>query len=651
MPWTARDAKRHVRGLTPRQARIWARVANSALQSCLRDGGSQSNCEGRAVRQANAVAQRSGRPASNTVRPTSNTTLLTINTALTVQPQRLRRHEHDYLVAPCVMLVAGVLNQGLVTNEAIVPVDWNHIPVVCGHPDDGAGQAISARSPDVLSTCGIGHVFHARLGQGLRRGHAVASLVGELWINLADATRCGGEALQAVQMLEAQQPLEVSTAFYPDVEPQPGIFHGASYREVYTRLRPDHLALLPNAVGACSWVDGGCGAPRLNHEACACGTDVCTCDEGVTAMEGEHPRSRWARFWTFVAEFMPGEEEDDDNGDVQEEEAETEAETPVNHRTNEVEAARERQMNDKPLTAHEQFILGASDVYAAQRGPYIVINQTDADVRESLYGCLAREMGRDVTPYFIDSIDLATQTFTYRQGERLCQRGWTVEEGLIQLTGEHTDVQRTTTYTRVPDSPEGPQGTESPETYQQETAPMSDVIKRRVNALIANERTQWTEDDRHMLESQNEAFLIRLEHQPLSPPPPVSSGPDDPTTAEEAIARMPVHLQETMRASYDDYTRRKTALVDTLIANKQNPFSRDDLEAMHADRLAKLVVMSGEPLPGQPAPPIIPNYNGRRMPHLRIVTHEGEEDDGSPPPCPDTMRLVVEEQQRRGVRA
>ena len=58
MPWTARDADRHAEGLTPQQRRVWARVANDALRRCTTAGGSAQNCEGRAIRQANAVARR-----------------------------------------------------------------------------------------------------------------------------------------------------------------------------------------------------------------------------------------------------------------------------------------------------------------------------------------------------------------------------------------------------------------------------------------------------------------------------------------------------------------------------------------------------------------------------------------------------------------
>jgi hypothetical protein len=58
MPWSASDAERHARGLSAHQRRVWARVANNALRTCLADGGGQEECEGRAIRQANAVARR-----------------------------------------------------------------------------------------------------------------------------------------------------------------------------------------------------------------------------------------------------------------------------------------------------------------------------------------------------------------------------------------------------------------------------------------------------------------------------------------------------------------------------------------------------------------------------------------------------------------
>jgi hypothetical protein len=649
MPWTPSDAKRHKKNLSPKQARMWAHVANSALSTCLKRGRSRSHCEGVAVRSANAAV---GAPA----RPTSNADLLVVHAALTAAPQRLRRNEQDYLIAPCVMLVAGVLNQGLVLNEAIVPSDWNGVPVVVQHPQGPDGVPISARAPDVLDTCGIGHVYHARTGQGVRAGSPVTSLVAELWINLADAARCGGEAAQAVAMLDAQQPLEVSTAFYPDVEPRVGTFYGTPYQEVYTRLRPDHLALLPNGIGACDW-SAGCGSPRLNAHICTCPGDTCTCPEGVHTMADPAPLSRWQRFWAFVHEFMPESGDEDEEGtDTEEPSPAAVSEASIPSRGEEIAAARQRQHDGVSLTMHEQFILAAPEAYQDAHGPMLTLNQTDVDIREALYGCFAREYGADTTPIYIMDIDVTTQTFRYRQGERLVQRSWTVEEDLIHLSDDETDVQRSTTYTVVPGSQDGSQALPSPDTNEEEprmAGPVTPTIKARVDALITNTRRAYTELDRGRLEALDEATLMILEQQPLAALP---VEPDPPRegylTLAEALQNVAPEVAEAVEEATAIQLRRKNSLIELLVNEvKDNPFSREALQGMKIEPLEKLIRMAGFDVPGQTRPlGAAPNYSGRRMPHLRIVSHEDGEDDGRPPPLPDTTGLVVEEQRRRGIR-
>ena len=58
MPWTPGDASKHNKGLSAKQARQWSQVANSALAACLDKGNSPSDCEGSAIRQANAVVSK-----------------------------------------------------------------------------------------------------------------------------------------------------------------------------------------------------------------------------------------------------------------------------------------------------------------------------------------------------------------------------------------------------------------------------------------------------------------------------------------------------------------------------------------------------------------------------------------------------------------
>lgn len=59
MPWTAAQAKDHKKGLTPTQAQAWAKIANHALSDCASKNG--SDCEGRAIRIANAAVDKVGK--------------------------------------------------------------------------------------------------------------------------------------------------------------------------------------------------------------------------------------------------------------------------------------------------------------------------------------------------------------------------------------------------------------------------------------------------------------------------------------------------------------------------------------------------------------------------------------------------------------
>ena len=62
MPYAPSDAGAHVKGLTPHQKAVWAAVANSALNRCKADGGTDETCAGKALAQAAGVAKRSKEP-------------------------------------------------------------------------------------------------------------------------------------------------------------------------------------------------------------------------------------------------------------------------------------------------------------------------------------------------------------------------------------------------------------------------------------------------------------------------------------------------------------------------------------------------------------------------------------------------------------
>jgi hypothetical protein len=56
MPWeTIADAKKHNKEMTDSQAKTWLKVANSARDKCVKDGGNEITCDASAIKQANSV--------------------------------------------------------------------------------------------------------------------------------------------------------------------------------------------------------------------------------------------------------------------------------------------------------------------------------------------------------------------------------------------------------------------------------------------------------------------------------------------------------------------------------------------------------------------------------------------------------------------
>ena len=174
---------------------------------------------------------------------------------------QVRKEVHDriaYLIAPVIAVRAGVLNGQLLPAEEISKsvAAWDWIPLPIGHPREN-GQFISVNRQDILDKC-IG-VFRNPHFDGF-------SLRGELWLDIAKATNLGGDALATLERIEKGEQLEVSTAYNVTQEDtSTGVFYGQTYEGVQRGLQPDHLALLPYELGACSWADG-CGAPRVNED-------------------------------------------------------------------------------------------------------------------------------------------------------------------------------------------------------------------------------------------------------------------------------------------------------------------------------------------------------------------------------------------------
>lgn len=172
-----------------------------------------------------------------------------------VKNSQVRREERDgvmYLVVNGVAIIEGVLNGYLVPMEefgAFVQ-DWNGVDVSINHPE-GNGGSLRVPHPDVNV---VGRFYNAVIDEEHKR------LIGEFWLNEA-ALNASDEGRVILSAIENNKTLEVSTGYFASAEMKPGRLGNKVYVGIHRNIHPDHIALLPNDVGACS-VDAGCGLNR-----------------------------------------------------------------------------------------------------------------------------------------------------------------------------------------------------------------------------------------------------------------------------------------------------------------------------------------------------------------------------------------------------
>ncbi len=162
-----------------------------------------------------------------------------------MSPKVQKLEGRPHIVVPVVMGVAGVwdgsngpLLYAADDLKASVPL-WNGKPVVVYHPDMRTN--CTAGHPDVFNRQRVGTIFNARF-DGSR-------LKAEAWLDPERLTVIAPKVLASVKN---GLMMEVSTGLFTENQPMPGRYDGVPYTAIARNHRPDHLAILPDQIGACS---------------------------------------------------------------------------------------------------------------------------------------------------------------------------------------------------------------------------------------------------------------------------------------------------------------------------------------------------------------------------------------------------------------
>lgn len=366
---------------------------------------------------------------------------LSVNVSGSVRREQL--HGRNYLVAPVSLIVPGVLNGSkgplLYPQEEVEknPDAWNMMPLVVNHPTK-AGKPISARIPAILEEYSIGYVFNASVDGKLKA---------EAWF---DEELTEAKEPRIKTWLETNTPFELSTGLFTtnDEAPEGSVHNGRPYKYTARNYRPDHLAVLPDQVGACSLNDG-CGV-LVNKEAEVV-TEEVTDNEMKTVGGEELPASAFA--------YVPDPQKPstwklriDDKAHV----GAAIAAISKGFRGQKVDIPEEdiRAVKDKIRDAWLKFHPGVKE----EDIPRIIVNQmSHADLYERLTelirATLPKTMGLDgpmTSPVYV--VDVFDKYFIYRDQENdLWKRSYTTDLRTDELTigSDPVRVQKKERYTPV----------------------------------------------------------------------------------------------------------------------------------------------------------------------------------------------------------
>jgi hypothetical protein len=454
-------------------------------------------------------------------------TILASASGYTVREELFEGRKH--LVVPLVMMVEGVHSGSggafyySAEELATFAVAWNGEPVTVPHPSDADGNPISANDPQVLEKYCIGRLFNAYFDDD------GAKLKAEAWIDVDKAREISPVVLATIS---STLPMEVSLGLFFESDGTPGEWKGEQYQGAAYHFRPDHVALLPDQIGACS-IQDGCGV-RVNA------------DKQEGSMTVKTPAS--------AANADPA--------------AGAPAKTPEQNSANLMEALKTLKVSGFAWAVNVDISHDSIRCKLQE-----IVNTFD----NAQWLNWVRAVYDDYFIYEARGHNPATGGYSYH----LYKRDYTMNDtGVVTLGETVTEVIEETVYTPV---------TEMATNKGKEKLAMN---KAKVDALIANKATRFVECDRAFLETLSEEQLAKLE--PMDPPaaPPTANAepPKVPVinSVDDLIKIAPEPHKTFLTNAIARENAAKKALVDGLLANSRNTLSKEKLEAMSVEDLEAL---------------------------------------------------------------
>ncbi len=470
--------------------------------------------------------------------------------ASSIRTQQFKGTEH--IVIPITALVEGVLQGAasvgpelaLASEFAKVVEGWNGRPVLLNHPKID-NEYVSANLLKVQEEQVFGMIFNASLEDN--------RLEVEAWVDTERLAEIGGEAEILINKIkDGEIQAEVSTGLFTTLEESSGVYKGEEFSYIWREVVPDHLAILSEGtIGACS-IEDGCGTPpvvnvlqsNVSPNDCGCGCNGAgSCKtpndkQGATTMmkKGGKPKPK----------PITNAQEDELNQTIFEG-LMSKFKSLISFRTEEL-SDRDRQ------TA----LMAALKAEASESWFYIIATYSDH--------------------------------FVYVAGwdETMFSRNYQIDDkGAITLESEKVQVRPVTEF--VPVEVKAPQASSSTTVAANgEEEKQMKTREQRVQALIDNKGTKFSEDDRAWLMTLEDAQLEKLDvEEPkeeviatpaTEAPAPAPAANAAPISAEDFIKTAPPEIRSFMEQGLKLQRERRAQLVEN--AKKHTKLTDADLNIM-----------------------------------------------------------------------
>lgn len=176
-------------------------------------------------------------------------------------------------------------------------------------------------------------------------------------------------------------------------------------------------------------------------------------------------------------------------------------------------------------------------------------------------------------------------------GSRLFKQGYTFNGGVVELQGSPTEVRKKTEYIAMA---EGSGRKRTRINSNKEVKEMAEnavkctpCVKKKVDELIANSQGKYTEDDREMLETLNEAILDKM-----AKPIEVEKVVEKEVTKTVEVNKLTPEDQAALDFGKRQLKERRDGWIQKIQANTKDVWTDEELKTMsdaHLEKLAQSV--------------------------------------------------------------